>query len=91
MIAFGNGSGDYSMLTYVSSNPAHKGKCFMLIADDSERDYGSVERTASVRAHAEEEGWTIISMKDDFERIYDGCVRPRYKDIGELFDSGRKI
>ena len=91
VIAFGNGSGDYSMLTYVSSNPAHKGKCFMLIADDSERDYGSVERTASVRAHAEEEGWTIISMKDDFERIYDGCVRPRYKDIGELFDSGRKI
>ncbi len=90
-IAFGNGSGDFSMLTYVSQNPFYKGKCFMLLADDDVRDYGKPETAAKLREQAEEMGWSVISMKEDFKTIYREGIKPKFRDIGEVFGDGRFI
>ena len=85
VLAFGNGTGDYSMLTFVSENPEYRSMSFMLLADDSVRDYGNPERTVPLRKHAEEMGWPVISVKNDFRTIYGNGIKPRYKDISGFF------
>ena len=85
ILAFGNGSGDYSMLTYVSENPHHDSMSFILCADDSARDYGNVERTAQFKEYAERMGWGVISMKDDFKRIYADGIVPKFKNVYDFF------
>ena len=91
VMAFGNGSGDYSMLTYVSQNPFYRGKCFMLLADDDERDYGDPQTAGELGRQSEERGWSVISMKKDFRTIYKEGVKPKYRDISEVFSSGKAI
>ena len=44
VLAFGNSSGDISMLTYVTTSNAHKSAAFMLVADDSERDFSNTSK-----------------------------------------------
>ena len=85
ILAFGNGSGDYSMLTYVSENPHHDSMSFILCADDSARDYGNVERTAQFKEYAERMGWGVISMKDDFKKIYADGIVPKFKNVYDFF------
>ena len=70
VLAFGNSSGDSSMLNYAMSNPNYKGMGYMLIADDIDRDYPNLEETEKRRVSFESSGYTIISMKDDFKTIY---------------------
>ncbi len=91
VMAFGNGAGDYSMLEYVSGNTRHPTKCFMVLADDSEREYGDAERAAPIREHALERGWHPISMRDDFRTIYGDGIRPRYKRSSDVFEGDWSI
>lgn len=70
VLAFGNSSGDVSMLNYAKSNPKYKGEGFMLIADDEARDYVNMEETNKRKASWEENKYQIISMKNDFKTIY---------------------
>ena len=42
----------------------------MLIADDSERDYGNAEKVQPLKEKWEESGYHVISMRDDFRTIY---------------------
>jgi hypothetical protein len=42
----------------------------MLIADDEERDYGNTQKCVELRKTWEENGYNVISMKDDFRTIY---------------------
>ncbi|MBQ7534552.1 MAG: haloacid dehalogenase-like hydrolase [Stomatobaculum sp.] len=69
VLAFGNSSGDVAMLQYVVSNNPYKSASFMVIADDEVREYGKAEN-ASKRAGYEAQGFTVISMRDDFALIY---------------------
>ncbi|MBR6204262.1 MAG: haloacid dehalogenase-like hydrolase [Candidatus Methanomethylophilaceae archaeon] len=89
ILSFGNGSGDYSMLTYVSENPHHDSMSFILCADDPVRDYGNAERTVQFKEYAEKMGWGVISMKDDFKRIYAEGIVPRFKDVFDFFAGDR--
>ena len=70
VLAFGNSSGDYSMLNYAEGNPEHEGMGFFIVCDDTEREYGSEEKAADYLKEAEKQGWTAISMADDWATIY---------------------
>ncbi len=70
VLAFGNSSGDYSMLNYAEGNPDHTGMGFFVVCDDTEREYGSDEKAAEYYSVVEEEGWTPFSMADDWKTIY---------------------
>ncbi len=70
VLAFGNSSGDYSMLNFAESNPNHPGMGILIINDDTVRDYGSEEKAAGFCAEVEKEGWTAFSMANDWKTIY---------------------
>jgi hypothetical protein len=46
------------------------GRAYMLLCDDTERDYGDLEAAASFADTCEELGFETVSMRDDFETIY---------------------
>ena len=64
------------MLNYAEGNPEHTGMGFFIVCDDTEREYGSDEKAAKFYQEAEAQGWTAISMADDWETIYgDGVTK----------------
>ena len=76
ILAFGNSSGDYSMLNYAKSNPKHKGMGVLVLCDDAERDYGDLERAKEQTEEAQKEGWILFHMcKDDWATIYGEGVK----------------
>ncbi len=70
VLAFGNSSGDYSMLNYAEGNPDHPGMGIFVVCDDTEREYGSKEKADGFYAEVEQQGWTAFSMADDWKTIY---------------------
>lgn len=70
VLAFGNSSGDTSMMNYTTSNNPYKSLAFLVVNDDTQREYGEPEKSAKMKAIAEQNGWTVISMRDDFKTIY---------------------
>ena len=42
VLSFGNSSGDISMARFVTSKNKHKSAAFMVVNDDSEREYGDI-------------------------------------------------
>ena len=78
VLAFGNSSGDEAMLNYALSENSHPSAAFMVLADDTEREYGDAEEAAKDRASWEKSGFTVFSMRDDFATIYgDGVKKSR--------------
>ncbi len=75
VLAFGNSSGDYSMLNYAEGNPDHPGMGCFIVCDDTEREYGSEEKAEEFYAVAEQEEWTAISMANDWKDIYGEGVK----------------
>ncbi len=72
LLAFGNSSGDFAMAQYVLQ---HGGKAYMLLCDDTERDYGDVEKAASFAEKCEKLGFETVSMKNEFLTIYGDEVK----------------
>ena len=70
VLAFGNSTGDYSMLNYAEGNPDHEGMGIFVVCDDTEREYGSEEKAAGFYDEVEKQHWTAFSMKDDWATIY---------------------
>ena len=75
VLAFGNSSGDYSMLNYAEGNPEHVGMGFFVVCDDTEREYGSDEKAAEYYAEAKKQDWTAFSMANDWKTIYGDSVQ----------------
>ncbi len=75
VLAFGNSSGDYSMLNYAEGNPDHPGMGFLVVCDDTEREYGNAEKAAEYYAEVEKESWTSFSMANDWKTIYGEDVK----------------
>jgi phosphoserine phosphatase len=69
VLSFGNSGGDCAMHNYCLSN---KLPCaaFMLIADDEERDHANREKALQLGEKWRNEGYHVISMRDDFKTIY---------------------
>ncbi len=67
VFVFGNSRGDFSMAQYALQNG---GKAWMLLCDDTERDYGDADKAASFAESCEKYGFGTISMRDEFATIY---------------------
>ena len=71
VLVFGNSYGDFSMAQYALQ---HGGKAWMLLCDDMERDYGDVDEATSFAESCEKFGFGTVSMRDEFETIYDDDI-----------------
>lgn len=70
VLSFGNSSGDNSMANYVITDNPYKSAAYMLCCDDLERENGNIEKAEKMVASCEENGWTPVSMKNDWTTIY---------------------
>ena len=70
VLAFGNSSRDLAMEVYTISNNPYRSAAYMVVADDTEREYGSTEGIAEKKSGYEDMGIGVISMRDDFATIY---------------------
>ena len=78
--AFGNSVGDQQMLEYTQSGPGTRFE-LLVLHDDGAREfaygparglpdvkYGSF--TPALEEHAKKDGWTVVSMKDDWKTVF---------------------
>ena len=70
VLCFGNSSGDAAMANYTITNNQYKSGAYLLCCDDLERENGNTTKADKMRASCEENGWTAVSMKDDWTTIY---------------------
>ena len=75
VLAFGNSTGDYSMFTYVTYNNKYKSIAFCIVPDDDEREYANMAKVESLTKTCEDNGWHVVSMKDDFLTIYGNDIK----------------
>ena len=75
VLAFGNSSGDYSMLNYAEGNTEHTGMGCFIVCDDVNREYGSDEKAAEYYDEVEKQAWTAFSMANDWKTIYGDGVK----------------
>jgi hypothetical protein len=72
--AFGNSSGDREMLEYTGAGSG--ARLMMLVHHDDAREYvyGADSKVGTfpdaLMAEAKKNGWVVISMKDDWKRIF---------------------
>ena len=70
VLAFGNSTGDFSMATYTLQNEKYGGRAYMLLCDDTARDYGDAAAAAAFKAKCDANGFYTVSEKDEFETLY---------------------
>ena len=70
VISFGNSGGDCAMLNYALGNAKYKTAAFMLIADDDVRDYANRDKALALGQQWRDNGYTVVSMRDDWKTIY---------------------
>lgn len=70
VLAFGNSASDASMINYTLQNKRHKTLGFMLLCDDTTREYGNAAKAEKMRTMSAENGWIPVSMRDDWTTIY---------------------
>ncbi len=93
VVAFGNSTGDFAMAQLALNNEKYEGRAYMLLCDDTERDYGNPEKAASFKEKCEALGFIPVSMKDEFATIYGEEVklnpskRPGYTESEEAPDN----
>ncbi|CAH0281989.1 HAD family phosphatase [Roseomonas sp. CECT 9278] len=74
--AFGNSDGDHEMLRYVTEGPGRR--LGMIVRhDDAAREYAydrqsHIGRLARALDEAPARGWQVVSMRDDWSRIFPG-------------------
>ncbi len=69
IFAAGNSNGDIEMLQFADATPGVS-MCMLVLHDDDEREFGytaGAERALEVAAEA---GWTVASMRDDWDTIF---------------------
>ncbi|MBR5112412.1 MAG: haloacid dehalogenase-like hydrolase [Clostridia bacterium] len=70
VLAFGNSGSDSSMAEYAINNNKYQARAFMLCCDDTVRENGNPEKAKKMAVSCAENGWTAISMKNDWKTIY---------------------
>lgn len=70
VLAFGNSGSDFSMAQYALNDNKYMAKAFMLCCDDTERENGNPEKAEKMVESCKENGYTAISMKNDWKTIY---------------------
>jgi len=78
--AFGNSTGDQQMLEYTQGGGGARFE-LLVLHDDAAREFAygparglpdvkSGTFTPALDAHAKQDGWTVVSMKDDWKQVY---------------------
>ena len=75
VLAFGNSTGDFSMATYTLGNRKYEGRAYMLLCDDTERDYGDPKKAASFKEQCDANGFYTVSEKDEFAILFPAGAR----------------
>lgn len=75
VLAFGNSTGDSSMINFSMRGNKYRTAAFFVICDDLEREFGNVDKANKCIKLADDSGWIKISMRDDFKTIYGDNVR----------------
>ena len=70
VLCFGNSSGDGAMANYTITGNKYKSAAYLLCCDDLVRENGNTEKAEKMRKSCQENGWTAVSMKDDWTTIY---------------------
>ncbi len=70
VLCFGNSPGDASMANYVTSDNKYLTHVFMVCCDDLVRENGNAQKAREMLDMCGENGWTPISMKNDWLTIY---------------------
>jgi phosphoserine phosphatase len=69
ILAAGNSNGDVPMLRFAGGT--HPALRLLVLHDDAEREFDYTEGAETALERAEAEGWTVISIKDDWSTVYD--------------------
>ena len=70
VVAGGNSNGDIQMLRF-ANHPRHPALRLLLLHDDAEREFDYTAGAEDALARAAEKGWTVISIKDDWSRVFE--------------------
>jgi hypothetical protein len=69
ILAGGNSNGDIQMLRF-AKGPTHPALRLLLLHDDAEREFDYVDGAEDALKRAEDKGWTVISIKDDWSTVF---------------------
>jgi len=69
IFAAGNSDGDYEMMEYTLSGNSPS-MAILVHHDDEEREYVYMHGTEKAIEDAKEQGWYVVSMKNDFKEIF---------------------
>ena len=69
ILAGGNSNGDIPMLQY-AGGAARPGLRLLVLHDDPEREFDYTAGAEKSLEIAEAQGWTVVSMKDDWARVF---------------------
>ena len=79
VISLGNSSGDSSMANYVVNNNKYRSLALMLCCDDTERDWGELDKAEKMVKSCEENGWHAVSQKNEWKNFYPmGSIDPTW-------------
>lgn len=70
VLSFGNSMGDAAMHQYTLSNKKYKTLAFEILCDDTQREYGDLDKAAKIKNACDNYGWVPVSMRDDWKTIY---------------------
>ena len=69
ILSAGNSNGDDEMLIY-SGRPGEPALRLLVNHDDAEREFAYTAGAERAMEHANEYGWTVVSMKHDWATIF---------------------
>jgi hypothetical protein len=69
VVAGGNSNGDIPMLHY-TGGPSRHGLRLLLLHDDTEREFDYTAGAEQSLERADEEGWTVVSIKNDWSTVF---------------------
>jgi phosphoglycolate phosphatase-like HAD superfamily hydrolase len=69
ILAAGNSNGDIEMLRY-AGGPSRPALRLLLLHDDAEREFAYVAGAERSLSLAQEQGWTVASIKNDWNRVF---------------------
>jgi phosphoserine phosphatase len=69
LVAGGNSNGDMPMLRF-AGGPTGPALRLLVLHDDPEREFDYTVGAEQALDHAREQGWTVVSIKDDWETVF---------------------
>jgi hypothetical protein len=69
VIAVGNSDGDIEMMQYAVAGETPS-LALLLHHDDPEREYSYIQKTETALELAPKYNWKVVSIKNDFQRVY---------------------